>query len=138
MSSTTSTKKRVAPPELGWVKHNFDQFDHILFFNYFSSYHQRRAVRRFKTIVEFWINDESKKATLLNNYNKWSKSKEAKLYWKQRQEVKTSSEESSASFSETSTSTSITTSFILITTKNNKEKRKKLLINTTRTLNPKW
>jgi hypothetical protein len=84
--SCSRPKRRIELAELSWVQANYDQFDHLLFFNYFKSYNQRHAIRRFKAIVEQWIDSSEKKTTLLDNFNKCSQSKEFKIFWKQRAE----------------------------------------------------
>ncbi|KAG1491402.1 hypothetical protein G6F49_011975 [Rhizopus delemar] len=90
-------KSRFKPAEYSWLKANYDHFNHILFFDAFSSYTKNRAGKRFLVLAHQWIDDPSKREALLNNFNKWRKSKEAKEYWKNRADLVYSESETSSS-----------------------------------------
>ncbi|KAG1138207.1 hypothetical protein G6F38_010737 [Rhizopus arrhizus] len=86
MNSNSQSSKKVnkAPAELSWVLAQDESFDHLKFFDFFSTYKKRTATSKFRSIVNYWIENPEKKKKLLTNYNKWKKSKEAKFYWETR------------------------------------------------------
>lgn len=67
-----------------WVLVQGESFDHLKFFDFFSTYNKRTATSKFRAIANYWIDDSEKKNKLLDNYNKWKRSEEAKSYWKNR------------------------------------------------------
>ncbi|KAG1275899.1 hypothetical protein G6F65_009590 [Rhizopus arrhizus] len=85
MNSNSQSSKKVnkAPAELSWVLAQDESFDHLKFFDFFSTYKKRTATSKFRSIVNYWIENPEKKKKLLTNYNKWKKSK-AKFYWETR------------------------------------------------------
>jgi hypothetical protein len=90
--SNTSNKrkrKKYALPELSWTTMNLDHLTHIMFFDFFQSYNRIKVTRRFLKVIRN-IPDTGRTSTLLNNYNAWKRTREAKAYWLQR-ETKTSS-----------------------------------------------
>ncbi|KAI8058872.1 hypothetical protein BDF21DRAFT_456014 [Thamnidium elegans] len=73
--------KNGIPIELSWVISNYDQLDHILFFNHFISYSRRHIVRRFKKIAGDYIEDREKRQKLILDYENWRNTAEARFYW---------------------------------------------------------
>jgi hypothetical protein len=90
----TTHKKRVprVPLEMNWVNSNFDQFDHIQFFDFFKTYKKNKAIRRFKLVVKDWIEDDTRREQLDNEFKRWCRSKEAKKYWNERESTSSSAE----------------------------------------------
>ncbi|KAI9469731.1 MAG: hypothetical protein EXX96DRAFT_379533 [Benjaminiella poitrasii] len=83
--NTRKIKTKRMPLEMHWVQTNIDRFDHLLFFNHFTSYCKDKAIRRFKFIVNGWIQDEAAKERLMFNFWSWRKSKESKIFWKEKE-----------------------------------------------------
>ncbi|KAI7895763.1 uncharacterized protein EV154DRAFT_388646, partial [Mucor mucedo] len=112
-----SSKKRV-PTEINWIKSKHEEFTHLDFFNFFVSYPKRRAQLRFLTLVEF-VEDEEKRKKILLDYKKWRHSRNAKEYWKRRQDVELGEEdesEASSSVAGNSTTMSVITTTSTTTT----------------------
>lgn len=59
---------------------------HIRFFDFFKTYSKRRTHIQFLDVIEY-VEDQEKRAKILDTYNKWSKSKKATKYWKQRDQA---------------------------------------------------
>ncbi|KAG0735202.1 hypothetical protein G6F35_008151 [Rhizopus arrhizus] len=80
-----SPTKRL-PSEVNWLHSNNSNTLHISFFNFFKTYDKRRAQIRFLEVVKC-IEDESKRKKVLEDYDEWRKSREAKDFWIQRKQV---------------------------------------------------
>lgn len=83
-----SPTKRL-PSELNWLYSSNSNNSNILrisFFNFFKTYDKRRAHIRFLEVVKC-IEDEAKRKKVLEDYDQWRKSREAKDFWIQRKQV---------------------------------------------------
>jgi hypothetical protein len=77
-------RNRKLPSEINWLRKNTNEISHNAFFDFFKTYSGRRANTGFKEIIKY-MEDNEKKAEVLENYNKWKKkSKAAGVYWSQR------------------------------------------------------
>lgn len=83
--STKKAKTRPGkfPSEINWLRSETSIVSHIGFFNFFESYEKRKANLRFLKVISF-MEDERKKAEVLENYYKWRRSDAAKEYWVKR------------------------------------------------------
>ncbi|KAI8064082.1 hypothetical protein BDF21DRAFT_455260 [Thamnidium elegans] len=80
---TAIYKERKRPIELNWLLKNQQQLNHLIFFDFFQAYNRQTVTRRSEFIVEYcFIN--SKESKLINDFENWRKTKEAKLYWERR------------------------------------------------------
>jgi hypothetical protein len=63
MNSNSQSSKKVnkAPAELSWVLAQDESFDHLKFFDFFSTYKKRTATSKFRSIVNYWIENPEKK-----------------------------------------------------------------------------
>ncbi|KAG1450268.1 hypothetical protein G6F55_009765 [Rhizopus delemar] len=80
-----SPTKRL-PSEVNWLHSNNSNILHISFFNFFKTYDKRRAHIRFLEVIKC-IEDEAKRKKVLEDYDQWRKSREAKDFWIQRKQV---------------------------------------------------
>lgn len=77
---------RKLPSEIGWLQRESNDINHLSFFDYFQSYSQPAAIRRFKEIAKY-ISDEEEREKVLSEFNKWKRSKQARQYWAHRKNV---------------------------------------------------
>ncbi|ORE12471.1 hypothetical protein BCV71DRAFT_281240 [Rhizopus microsporus] len=71
------------PSEINWLHSNNSNILHISFFNFFKAYNKRKAHIRFLEVAKY-IEDEAKRKKVLEDYDQWRKSREAKDFWIQR------------------------------------------------------
>jgi hypothetical protein len=73
---TKQRRNRKLPSEIDWLLKESNDINHLSFFDFFESYSQTTAIRRFKEITEY-ISDEEKREQVLSKFNKWKRSKQA-------------------------------------------------------------
>ncbi|KAI9476530.1 MAG: hypothetical protein EXX96DRAFT_301486 [Benjaminiella poitrasii] len=83
---TKRRRNRKLPSEIAWLQKESNDINHLSFFDFFQSYSQTTAIRRFKEITEY-ISDEEKREQVLSKFNKWKRSKQARQYWAHRKNV---------------------------------------------------
>jgi hypothetical protein len=79
---TKKRRNRKLPSEIAWLQRE-SNISHLSFFDFFRSYSQTNAIRRFKEITEY-IPEKEKREQVLSKFNKWKRSKQAKQYWAHR------------------------------------------------------
>ncbi|KAG1627874.1 hypothetical protein G6F45_007332 [Rhizopus arrhizus] len=97
------------PSEVNWLHSNNSNNSnilHISFFNFFKTYDKRRAHIRFLEVIKC-IEDEAKRKKVLEDYDQWRKSREAKDFWIQRKQV--DQDNTDSTISQQTDTTNITT-----------------------------
>ncbi|EIE77717.1 hypothetical protein G6F46_003703 [Rhizopus delemar] len=99
---TKQRRNRKLPIEIAWLLKESNDINHLSFFNFFESYSQTTAIRRFKEITEY-ISDEEKREQVLSKFNKWKRSKQAQKYWARRKNVQGNSNQNNETNTDSST-----------------------------------
>jgi hypothetical protein len=99
---TKQRRNRKLPSEIDWLLKESNDINHLSFFDFFESYSQTTAIRRFKEITEY-ISDEEKREQVLSKFNKWKRSKQAQQYWASRKNVQDNSNQNNETNTDSST-----------------------------------